>query len=204
MEILEFKSNDKSTDTSIKVSIKENNPDGFRFKMHKWQGDSEKGLCGYQELVALEQCIEKVILHMFENHKKFLVTQTNRYLENKLPNDQLKPLTDVLDPDNPSNVNFYTTIAQKVKDIDESDAIDIGHTALFSRAKPKKEVSVDNLKIHVGKWQGDDTEIGSEGIYRLIVLKDSIHLAKKSLQLTFESLNESIILNSNQESECSI
>lgn len=203
MQVEDFKSPISTNNTLIRVSMPEENPESFIFKMHKFQGSCEKGTEGYQELIALEQSIIKTIDYMNENHKEFTIEQAKRYISTKIPENSVKPLITQDDIDD-GDLDFNKNITQRTTDILESDEIAVSHHSTISRLSPERNLDVENMKIHVGKWQGDNTEKGAEGLYRLMVMRDAISKAKRVINMAFEGIDNKIEQRLDNEEELSI
>ncbi len=189
MSVTSFRAPFAEFGNEIKISMpKPNEPDGFTFKMHKSQGDSEKGLGGYIDMLATNDAIIQVIKYMKENHRDFLINSYIKY--NNGMTDQASP-TALVNVNNADEFNFFETVTSENESIKgNQDSIKINHKARATRLVPKKTLDLDNLSIKISKWQGDDVELGQEGMLRLISLNNTITRAASSLNLTFKGIHK--------------
>jgi hypothetical protein len=177
---LEFACGDFSdSQDRVTISSTRNNATklaALKFKVNKYQGDSEKGQEGFDRLMALKDAIvevERMLLHM--DPKTYLAErqamQSGHLKHTKFPVE--------LESDFSKSFRTFNTSI----DSDTDDEVTISHNSRVS-TRHDESVNFEDLKFSVGKFQGD-CEVGSEGFRRLVLMKEMIEQSEKLIAVNF-------------------
>lgn len=177
---LEFACGDFS-DSQDRVTIsstrnKEVELGALKFKINKYQGDSEKGQEGFDRLMALKDAIievERMLLHM--DPKVYIAErqamQSGHLKHTKLPVE--------LESDFSKSFRTFNTSIES----DAGDEVTISHNSRIM-TRDDESVNFEDLRFCVGKFQGD-CEVGSEGFRRLVLMKEMIKQSEKLVAINF-------------------
>ncbi|AKO77868.1 hypothetical protein EN12_22455 [Vibrio cholerae] len=176
----------------ITISMpEESNPESFRFHMSKFQGESEKGMCGYIEMLGIRDAITETISYMYENHKDFVIKSFTEYNLGMI--EGIKTPRNLFSNDDPEDCDAFMTIEAKNTSIKgEFDSVKVSHGGRVQFKDGKviyPERAIDNLNIKISKWQGD-SEYGTQGFIRLNALKNAIERTCSTLNLTFKDMHK--------------